>query len=82
VRPVEGEEGRLTVASRSGECRSPPYMSRELAQSGTSIDSDSRGFVFQSDAVSVMRFLEMGTRSSTVADELPQSAPGPPKLLV
>ncbi len=46
----------------------PAFISREAAKEGMPIHPESRGFVFQSDAVAVIRFLEIGTRPSNMAD--------------
>lgn len=42
----------------------PPYMQNVARQEGYSVSDGSRGFVFNADMVSVIRFLDIGTRPS------------------
>jgi len=42
--------------------RLPPVMQNSARQAGLSVTADSRGFVFNADLASVVRFLDIGTR--------------------
>jgi hypothetical protein len=44
----------------------PDYMRNMVSQEGVSVSSDTRGFVFNADLVSVIRFLDIGTRPSNL----------------
>jgi len=44
----------------------PPFMRNAAAQEELHTTADSRGFVFQADAVAVIRFLDIGTRPSNM----------------
>jgi hypothetical protein len=44
----------------------PPYMRDVAKQEGYSVTDGSRGFVFNADIVSVIRFLDIGTRPSNL----------------
>lgn len=46
----------------------PPYMRSAANQEQLSAEETSRGFAFQSDAVSVIQLLDIGTRPSNMAD--------------
>lgn len=44
----------------------PPYMQSAARQEGYAVSDGSRGFVFNADMVSVIRFLDIGTRPSNL----------------
>jgi hypothetical protein len=44
----------------------PPYMQNVARQEGYAVSDGSRGFVFNADMVSVIRFLDIGTRPSNL----------------
>jgi hypothetical protein len=44
----------------------PPYMQNVARQEGYTVSDGSRGFVFNADMVSVIRFLDIGTRPSNL----------------
>lgn len=44
----------------------PEYMRRMVAQEGVQVSYNTRGFVFNADLVSVIRFLDIGTRPSNL----------------
>jgi hypothetical protein len=44
----------------------PPYMQNVARQEGYAVSDGSRGFVFNGDMVSVIRFLDIGTRPSNL----------------
>ncbi|MGI8825785.1 MAG: vWA domain-containing protein [Chloroflexota bacterium] len=44
----------------------PPYMVSAASQEGIAVSDASRGFVFNGDIVSVIRFLDIGTRPSNL----------------
>jgi hypothetical protein len=44
----------------------PPYMQNVARQEGYPVSDGSRGFVFNADMVSVIRFLDIGTRPSNL----------------
>jgi len=44
----------------------PEYMRKMLADEGVNSSLNSRGFVFNADLVSVIRFLDIGTRPSNM----------------
>ncbi|HEY9756827.1 MAG TPA: vWA domain-containing protein [Oculatellaceae cyanobacterium] len=44
----------------------PPYMRRMMAEEGVNSNLNSRGFVFNADLVSVIRFLDIGTRPANM----------------
>lgn len=44
----------------------PDYMRKMLSQEGLSVSLNTRGFVFNADMVSVIRFLDIGTRPSNL----------------
>jgi hypothetical protein len=44
----------------------PEYMRRMVSQEGVAVSYNTRGFVFNADLVSVIRFLDIGTRPSNL----------------
>jgi hypothetical protein len=44
----------------------PAYMRNMMAEEGINSNLQSRGFVFNADLVSVIRFLDIGTRPSNM----------------
>ena len=44
----------------------PSYMQTAARQEGYGVSDGSRGFVFNADMVSVIRFLDIGTRPSNL----------------
>ncbi|HEY9792056.1 MAG TPA: hypothetical protein V6D22_16740 [Candidatus Obscuribacterales bacterium] len=44
----------------------PEYMRNMVSQEGVAVSSNTRGFVFNADLISVIRFLDIGTRPSNL----------------
>jgi len=72
MRPVEFPESDLSLSDEfarmlfSISSPLPEYMRRMLADEGVNSSLQSRGFVFNADLVSVIRFLDIGTRPSNM----------------
>jgi hypothetical protein len=72
MRPIEFPESDLELPDEfartlfSISSPLPEYMRRMLADEGVNSSLQSRGFVFNADLVSVIRFLDIGTRPSNM----------------
>jgi hypothetical protein len=72
MRPIEFPESDLELPDEfartlfSISSPSPDYMRRMLADEGVNSSLQSRDFVFNADLVSVIRFLDIGTRPSNM----------------
>jgi len=72
MRPVEFPDNELSLPDEfarslfSISSPLPEYMRKMLADEGVNSSLQSRGFVFNADLVSVIRFLDIGTRPSNM----------------